>query len=630
MKKTKFLCLVCACLLLLSMFSSCKIVLKEKEHEPITIMNAQRDYRGIVSLVKEKYPEINIEIIPYRGRNCSAYMKQQLETGVMPDIYSTTQAWDAKYQKENLLDLSSYDVTGLYNTARINKYTIDGKLYLLPFDYTMQGICYNKTLFDKKNIDVPTSFEQLKNETIPALSKAGIDLSVTLTDQPGAGFNYFFNIASTVFTNTSDGTAWRNGFTDVSSDTFASDDENLKRCAEYFQQWLDCGLIRYEEGISDSFSAVVNKFTAGNTAFMFGQITRLTQNEDGTGDEYALLPFFSEDGTENTYITTTKCLYGLNKELAQKGNEQKLEDALHVLEVLSTNEGYSAINGNNNNNNNLCSIKDFEATTGTKYYADALDALSKGFSMDSLYVGWDSYLEPFGKAVKAWIQGKKVSDTEYKFNVLESTVQDTETCNAQYAFNVLDDVKLTVRKNGETPYYGIVTEELDTVQAAQLTGQIFMDATKADAALVSYNVYNPDIHPNFENSYGANGHILKSKQTKEYITIWLATGWSEKIQTVKKTGTVIKEMAEKGADTRATGFHYPYVFMSADGNQLEDDKEYTVVLVGYNKSEKSTIGLIDTGIVGLDAAMKYLQNVGEISSKTLDNSLVLSTTSTAK
>ena len=53
------------------------------EHEPITIMDAQRDYSNLIKLVKEKYPEINIEVIPYRGRNMSAYVKQQLETGSM-------------------------------------------------------------------------------------------------------------------------------------------------------------------------------------------------------------------------------------------------------------------------------------------------------------------------------------------------------------------------------------------------------------------------------------------------------------------------------------------------------------------------------------------------------------------
>lgn len=46
-----------------------------EDHEPITIMDANRDYTQLIELVHEKYPEINIEIIPYKGRNATAYMK---------------------------------------------------------------------------------------------------------------------------------------------------------------------------------------------------------------------------------------------------------------------------------------------------------------------------------------------------------------------------------------------------------------------------------------------------------------------------------------------------------------------------------------------------------------------------
>lgn len=47
-----------------------------EDHEPITIMDANRDYTQLIELVHEKYPEINIEIIPYKGRNATAYMKK--------------------------------------------------------------------------------------------------------------------------------------------------------------------------------------------------------------------------------------------------------------------------------------------------------------------------------------------------------------------------------------------------------------------------------------------------------------------------------------------------------------------------------------------------------------------------
>lgn len=575
----------------------------ESDHEPITLMNAQRDYKNLIALVKEKYPEINIQIEPYRGWNMSAYCKQQIETGSMPDIYSTTQAWDEALQKTNLLDLSGDKVASLYNAARIGDYTIDGKLYLLPFDYTIQGIAYNKTLFEKNGISVPQSFTELKETTIPALQEKNIDLSVCLLNLPGSSFNYFFNVGATSFMGTKSGKAWRNEFTDLSSSTFSSGNENVEKVAAEFQEWIDCGMIHFEEGVSDSQSKLEERFHQGNTAFMMGNIKNFSQNEDGTGDQYALMPYLSKNGDQNCYITSPGRFYGLSKKLGEKGNEQKLQDAMHVLEVLSTNEGYLAINGEKSNN--LCSIKDFQGTQGTQYYADAIKAVSKGHSMDLVYTGWDDYLAPFGNELLAWVKKE-------------------EGKNGTASLSYLDSLKTKLKDEGRT-YYAEVTEELSTIQAAQLSGQIFMEATEADAALISYNIYNPEISANYENSYGANGRILKGKMSEEYITIWLPTGWNNKIDTVTKTGKEIKAMAQQGADTRATGFHYPYVFLSKDGKELSDEKEYKVALAGYNKSEKGTLGLVSSGILGLDAAKTYLKEKWEISSATLNDSLLLST-----
>ena len=54
-------------------------------------MSANKDDSGFIEYVKSVYPEIDIQIVPYRGANTTQYMFDQLHTGHMPDIYSTTQ-----------------------------------------------------------------------------------------------------------------------------------------------------------------------------------------------------------------------------------------------------------------------------------------------------------------------------------------------------------------------------------------------------------------------------------------------------------------------------------------------------------------------------------------------------------
>lgn len=151
-----------------------------------------------------------------------------------------------------------------------------------------------------------------------------------------------------------------------------------------------------------------------------------------------------------------------------------------------------------------------------------------------------------------------------------------------------------------------------------------MEATGADAALISYNIYQPEVLSNLENGYGANGQILPGKMSEEDITIFLPTGWYDTLQTATLTGNQIKQMAKDGCDLRDNGYPYPYVLMTKDGSALEDENEYTVVICGIPKvmKESGRLNLQDTGIVGLDAAKEYLTKVGELSSATLDDSLV--------
>ena len=56
------------------------------EHEAITMQSPFRNATPFIELVKEQYPEINLEVIPYSGQNTTAYFSAELKSGDMPDI----------------------------------------------------------------------------------------------------------------------------------------------------------------------------------------------------------------------------------------------------------------------------------------------------------------------------------------------------------------------------------------------------------------------------------------------------------------------------------------------------------------------------------------------------------------
>lgn len=138
-------------------------------HAPITIMSANKDDSGFFEYVKSVYPEIDIQIVPYRGANTTQYMFDQLHTGHMPDIYSTTQMFTC-YDKypEHLIDLSKYGFTSKYK-------------------YELEALA-------------------------PVIEAAGYTLSDCTTSLPGFGFQHLCNIADTTFLRSIEGIKWQRDF----------------------------------------------------------------------------------------------------------------------------------------------------------------------------------------------------------------------------------------------------------------------------------------------------------------------------------------------------------------------------------------------------------------------------------
>lgn len=572
---------------LLTGLTACGAVGSSAEHEPITIMDAGRDYSALVDLVHEQYPEINLQIEAYRGQNTSAYMAKQLKTGDMPDIYSSTQEWNEDWQKENLIDLAQYPVTDLYNEVRMNDTEVDGATYLIPYDFQILSLCYNKTLFEKHGWQAPQSFEDLKI-LVPKIKAAGVTVSACQMNLPGFGFQYLCNIADTVFLRTVEGRKWQENFLSGKVNADA-----LKSSVDYMQQWIDLGMINMD--CSDmSANDVESRFFEGNTAFFIGNTPRLTQNEDGTGDQYAVLPYLSPDGSSNMYIVQVSRYYGLSSKLAEKGNEQKLEDAMHVLEVLSTLEGYQAVR--DEKASAMCALKAFEIAGDSPYY-QAMQAIDKGYSAPLLYSGWEDYLVPVGNKGRDWAAGK---------------------CTAADVLTEFNSIQKQIKERGQDfGVYANVTEALDNEQTAQLIGRIFIDAADADAALISRNEWKDGVRATMENGEGVSGHIMAGPLTEEDIVSVLPTGWYGTIETITLPGRTLKKLAEFGYDLHGDGDTYPYTLVKKDDAEIADDTEYKVVVCGAPCEVLEQNNVQSTGVVGLEAVEDYLKKQGTLSPENL-------------
>lgn len=598
MRKKKILATVLAVTCVALLFCGCgssggqkntdnKSADNSSDHPVITMNAPYRNMSTFVDKVKEKYPEINLEVIPYNGQDTSAYMLDMRKTGQMPDIYFTTYYVPGRYDdKEDFLDLSGYDFTGDYVQSRLREVTLDGGIYMLPMGYNALGITYNKTLLEKNGWKLPTSFKELE-ELAPKVEEAGYNLCRDQLQYPGFGFQFLCNIADTGFLSTIDGQTWQKDF--LNGDANVSDTPGMVEAVKSIEKWRDLGMLS-GNGTPDSDKDTKAEMLKGNTLFLIGNSNDLTAENDAT-DEFRLMPYLSEDGDQNVFVLNVSRYVGLNKDLGEKGNEQKLEDAMHVMEVISTVDGMESMEPSQTNSR-IIPLKDAKVGEDS-YYADVLEELNSGHTASFIYSGWENIVVPVGETMIEYIKGNAEVDDVIK------------------AFD--DNQSLITENKVET--YTTVTETLDMDTCAKLVGICFAKAVNADAALISTNPWMYDKDAFEMNKEGVSGALFPMGVSDEEIVSIIPTGWSGNIETVTLTGKRIKELMQTGFERSGNSVAFPYILASKDGMEFEDDTTYTIVICGATDEVKEEGNIQDSGVLGLDAAKEYFSQFKTLSSK---------------
>lgn len=584
--KKKTVSLMTAAAIAVSMLSGCNNSAAPAEHEPITMQLPFRDMSPFLDLLEEKYPEINLEIIPYSGKNTTAYTSAQLRAGDMPDIYTTTIYVPGQDDlSDRLIDLSGYDFTNSYSEDRLRDVADDsGAIYMVPTFFTCIGITYNKTILEENGWELPTTFEQLE-ELAPKVKAAGYNLALDQIALPGYGFQYFCNIMDTAFLNTLEGRKWQRDF--LNGTATVRDCPEMMEALQTLEKWREIGML--SGGDPNEDSETQEMMAEGSTLFMLGNENIF--NENNSDCEFGIMPYLSEDGTQNALVLNVSRYIGLNKHLEDEGNEQKLQDAVHVMDLLSTVEGLESFNSTYSDTS-LLPLKDY-IIPETSYYKQVERELNTGLTAPFIYSGWDNLIVPIGNAVLDYIKG------------------DAELDDVISAF---DDNQYLLKDNSAAAYT-VVTEKIDTDNCARLVGICFAQASGADLALISKNKWYRDDDETDLNSAGVSGALFALPVTDQEITTILPTGWRGNIKTVTLSGKRIKELAEYGYDRTGNGSTFPYELVTPEGMTIDDGTVYTVAVCGVTDEVAEEGNLTDTGILGLDAAKEYFSRFETLSNK---------------
>ena len=403
---------------------------------------------------------------------------------------------------------------------------------------------------------------------------------------PGYGFQYLCNIADADFLGALDGRQWQKDYLSGSADVRSN--EGMMKSMAYIQKWKDLGMLTLapiEDAADDQ--AVRDHFLESNTLFMLGNTNGIIDVE-GNEDSYGLMPYLSEDGDQNVYILNVNRYYGLNKKLEE--TPEKLEDALKVMDVLSTVEGTQALYTEDQLKVKLLPFKDAEADE--TYYGEIADVINAGSTAPFIYSGWENTIVTTGNRMLDFIKGEAG---------IEDVIDQLE-----------NDQALVVNQQPEI--YTTTTETISQENCARLVGKCFMEATDSAAALISLGTWIPGNGLD-QNRQGVGGKLYAKKISDYDICTILPTSWGGTIKTVRLSGKEIRELAEEGCDILGNGTHYPYVLSTAQ--ELQDETEYQVVLCGASEALKAAHEITDSGVVGMDAAKAYLRRFETLSEKDL-------------
>ena len=517
-------------------------------------------YERFWELLRETCPDIELDVVPYMGANRTAYSWAQLRADDIPDVFITSQIFDQELAAERLADLSGYDFISSFSTSVLDQVAIDGGVYLLPVNYAMYGILYNRTLMEEHGWALPGNFQELE-ALCGEIREEGLLPGVIGTLLTGNTFSTVFNLAKTGWLTTPEGVAWERDF--LAGE--ASAEGRWEETMDYVQRYIDIGMFHTDPEDRNNPDVVLDYLGHRRSVFCTAVLTLNITELPETGDKIGMMPFISEDGSKNIYMYSPSSYIGISRRLTEPGNEKKLENALRLLSLLYSPEGQAAFI--TEDTPCVMGVRGAGSVSPDAMIHDAQRALWEGRAFPMTYAGWDHILSDVGQAYKEWFRGENG--------------MDGPGCVAR--MDELQRVSLN-----QSHYFCESTADFTLEETAALVGKALGSSVGADAAMIPVGEYHKD---GTAPRSSVSGKLYRGKIDTE-VALTVCPDADGKYALMTMTGAQAKELARAGLDT-GDGRPFPYVLVTRGGGELEDDGTYQVAFTagGYSEEAGEKYGL---------------------------------------
>ena len=197
-------------------------------------------------------------------KRCRRSSTTEIQTNTLPDMFWWNGApiVDAFNTTQSVLDLTPYydDAfkSSLIDGALANMTTADGKIVAFPANSEVQGWVFNKALFDKYGLTIPTTYDELK-AVVPVFRQNGVDTIAYGSKEGWAvwGFQHWLELWG----------IWQQAQAVFKDHTVKAVDADFKHAYEAEAELYALGAFPANNSTM-SFDQAVSEFNAGNAAMI--------------------------------------------------------------------------------------------------------------------------------------------------------------------------------------------------------------------------------------------------------------------------------------------------------------------------------------------------------------------------
>jgi multiple sugar transport system substrate-binding protein len=180
--------------------------------EPVTVTYTnfisnggnEKNLEAIVAAFEKENPAIKVEVktLPYADYGTA--LQTDLAAGTVADTFDVEYSNYASYQSNGVLAPLTIDNADVYRPSLLAAYSTDGVPYALPTSFSTVVLFYNKDLFDKAGVALPTSSWTWKDEKAAAVKLTDKKKGVWGDHQPVSFYEYYKTVAQSGGTFLSD------------------------------------------------------------------------------------------------------------------------------------------------------------------------------------------------------------------------------------------------------------------------------------------------------------------------------------------------------------------------------------------------------------------------------------------